>query len=49
MLPKLTEHQNRFVLEYASNGNNASEAYPSILADKLADSTGLDVNLLNMS
>ena len=29
--------------------NNASEAYPSILADKLADSTGLDVNILNMS
>ena len=27
MLPKLTEQQNRFVLEYASNGNNASEAY----------------------
>ena len=27
MLPKLTEQQNRFLLEYASNGNNASEAY----------------------
>lgn len=27
MLPKLTEQQNRFVLEYASNGNNATEAY----------------------
>lgn len=27
MLPKLTEQQNKFVLEYASNGNNASEAY----------------------
>lgn len=27
MLPKLTEQQNRFVIEYASNGNNASEAY----------------------
>ena len=27
MLPKLTEQQNRFVIEYASNGNNATEAY----------------------
>ena len=27
MLPKLTEQQNRFVMEYASNGNNATEAY----------------------
>ena len=29
--------------------NNAAEAYPSLLAGKLEDQTGLDVNLLNMS
>ena len=27
MLPKLNEKQNKFVVEYASNGNNATEAY----------------------